>query len=162
MDRKTSIDLLNRAVGDELQAVHQYMYWHFHLEDQGLMPLAELFRRTAVEEMGHVAKLAERILFLKGDVVMAAAGPVETITDPEKILAMAAKMEDDSSKDYNSWAKICGEHEDAVTKQFFEQLVADEEGHFDVFDKQMEHIKRYGPSYLALQSFQSTPQEPPA
>ncbi|MGB9625926.1 MAG: bacterioferritin, partial [Phycisphaerae bacterium] len=29
MDRKKSIELLNKAVADELQAVHQYMYWHF-------------------------------------------------------------------------------------------------------------------------------------
>jgi hypothetical protein len=29
MDAKKSIDLLNKSVADELQAVHQYMYWHF-------------------------------------------------------------------------------------------------------------------------------------
>lgn len=29
-----SIELLNKAVGDELSAVHQYMYFHFHCEDQ--------------------------------------------------------------------------------------------------------------------------------
>ncbi len=25
----TSIELLNKAIGDELTAVHQYMYFHF-------------------------------------------------------------------------------------------------------------------------------------
>jgi len=75
MNRTHSIELLNVAVGDELQAVHQYMYFHFHLTDQGFEPLAVLFKRTAIEEMGHVEALAERILFLKGDVKMQAAGP---------------------------------------------------------------------------------------
>ncbi|MFW5846384.1 MAG: bacterioferritin [Planctomycetota bacterium] len=158
MDKAASIELLNKAVADELQAIHQYLYWHFHLEDQGLMPLAQLFRRTAVEEMGHVAHLAERILFLKGDVDMAAAGPVERITDPQEILTKAAAMEDGSAADYNAFAAQCAEHKDSATKQIFEGLVADEERHFDAFDTQVEHVKRYGPSYLALQSFQADQQ----
>ena len=76
MDKKTSIELLNKGAADELQAVQQYMYWHFHLDDQGFGPLAMLFKRIAIEEMGHVGRLAERILFLKGDVEMVLAGPV--------------------------------------------------------------------------------------
>jgi hypothetical protein len=31
--------------------------------------------------------------------------------------------------------------------------VTDEERHFDAFEKQFENIKRFGASYLALQSF---------
>ena len=84
-----SIELLNRAVADELAAVHQYMYFHFHLDDQGFGPLAMLFKQTAIEEMRHVEVLAERILFLKGDVEMVPAGPVEQITDPQKMLLKA-------------------------------------------------------------------------
>ena len=34
--KQKSIDLLNKAVADELSAVHQYMYFHFHCDDQGL------------------------------------------------------------------------------------------------------------------------------
>ena len=37
--------------------------------------------------------------------------------------------------------------------QIFEHLVGDEEGHEDQFEKQLDNIKRFGPSYLALQSF---------
>lgn len=54
-----SIELLNKAVGDELHAVHQYMYFHFHLEDQGFELLSGLFFRTAIEEMGHIERCAE-------------------------------------------------------------------------------------------------------
>jgi bacterioferritin len=91
MDANKSIELLNRAVGDELQAVHQYMYWHFHLDDQGFAPLASLLKRTAIMEMGHVEDLAERILFLKGDVRMTVPGPVLTITEPAEILKKAGR-----------------------------------------------------------------------
>ena len=153
MDKQKSIDLLNHAVGDELQAIHQYMYFHFHLDDQGFGPLAMLFKRTAIEEMGHVERLAERILFLKGDVVMEASAPVETLTDPEKMVQKAASMEEQSAIDYNKSALSCSANSDSATKQIFEGLVADEERHFEQFDQQLENIKRFGPNYLALQSF---------
>lgn len=154
MDAQKSIALLNDAVADELQAVHQYMYWHFHLDDQAFGPLAGLLKRTAIVEMGHVEKLAERILFLKGDVKMAVAAPVEPIREPAEILARAAAMEQQSARDYNQAALACAANADSVSKQIFEALVADEEGHFDTFDKQLDNIKRFGPSYLALQSFE--------
>ena len=59
--KEKSIELLNKAVADELTAVHQYMYFHFHCDDQGFDLLANLFRRTAIEEMMHV----ENALILK-------------------------------------------------------------------------------------------------
>ncbi len=158
MDKAKSIRLLNAAVADELQAVHQYMYFHFHLDDQGLGPLSALFKRIAIQEMGHVERLAERILFLKGDVDMKTAGDVERLLDPEKMLAKAAEMEESSAKSYNEAAMECGANADSVSKQMFEQLVQDEELHYDEFDKQLDNIKRFGPSYLALQSFNRTPE----
>jgi len=153
MDRQKSIDLLNTAVADELHAVHQYMYFHFHLDDLGFGPLATLFKMTAIEEMRHVELLAERILFLKGDVEMAVAAEVQKISDPEQMLHTAADMEQHSAADYNRAALACSENADSASKQIFESLVNDEERHFDQYDKQLDNIKRFGVSYLALQSF---------
>ena len=159
MDKTRSVELLNCAVADELHAVHQYMYFHFHLDDQGFGPLSTLFKRIAIEEMGHVERLAERVLFLKGDVAMRVAGEVERITEPEGMLAKAAQMEEGSAQAYNAAAVQCGANADSVSKQMFEQLVQDEERHFGEFDKQLDNIKRFGPNYLALQSFSQAPQE---
>jgi len=153
MEKAKSIHLLNKAVADELQAVHQYMYFHFHLDDQGFKPLSQLFKRIAIQEMGHVEALAERILFLKGDVEMVAAGPVEKILEPEAILVKVMAMEEDGVRTYNQAAQECAANADAATKQLFERLVGDEEGHFDQYEKQHDNIKRFGLSYLALQSF---------
>ena len=161
MDRTKSIELLNRAVADELAAVHQYMYFHFHLDDQGFSPLALLFKRTAIEEMMHIERLAERVLFLKGEVELVPSVPVEKITDPEKVLAKAVAMEGQSIADYNESAKVCATHSDAQSKQLFESLIADEERHQDQYEKQMDNIRRFGPSYLALQAM-SAPADAPA
>lgn len=154
MDRTKSIELLNKGVADELQAVLQYMYWHMHLDDQGFKPLAALFKRVAIMEMLHVEHFAERILFLDGEIDMTPRGPVETITEPEAILKRAAEMEKEAVEDYNRFALKCHEHADAGTRQLFEQQIKDEEGHFDLFDQQLDNLKRFGPNYLALQSFE--------
>lgn len=153
MNREHSIALLNQAVADELAAVHQYMYFHIHLDDQGFAPLAALFKQTAIQEMGHVEALSERILFLKGDAELTAARGVDKITEPVQMLAKAMAMEEGTARDYNLWALECGKNADAASKQLFEKLIQDEEGHFDAFEKQHDNIKRFGPNYLALQSF---------
>jgi bacterioferritin len=151
---KKSIELLNKAVADELYAVHQYMYFHFHCDDQGLDLLANLFKRTAIEEMLHVERLAERILFLKGEVEVAAGGTVKKKPKVKDMLEMAAKMETESAADYNRWANECAANADSATKKLFEELVLDEERHFDQYDTELGHLAEYGDSYLALQSIE--------
>jgi bacterioferritin len=115
-----SIELLNTAIADEIAAIHQYMYFHFRLDDLGYAPLANLLKMTAIEEMQHAEMIAERILFLGGEVA------------------------------------------DSGTKKLFEELVAAEEGHWDQFDRQSEHVQRFGEQYLALQGFQGDSGEEPA
>lgn len=149
-----SVVLLNEAVADELQAVHQYMYWHFHCDDQGFDLLAGLFKRTAIEEMLHIERLAERILFLKGEVEMEAAAPVQKITDVHKMLETAAGMEEKSALDYNRMANECAQNADSQSKMLFESLVADEERHFDQYDTELDNLGRFGKDYLALQSIE--------
>lgn len=152
--KEKSIELLNKAIADELSAVHQYMYFHFHCDDQGYDLLSNLFKRTAIEEMIHVEKLAERILFLKGEVEMNAADEVKKIHDVKMMLEMATEMETGSAIDYNKWANECSANADSVSKKLFEALVEDEERHFDQFDKEMENLIKFGDNYLALQSIE--------
>ena len=148
-----SINILNQAIADELTAIHQYMYFHFHCDDQGYEPLAAMFKKTAIEEMMHAERLGERILFLKGDVEMKPSREVEKVNEVPDMLAKAMEMEQMSVQDYNRFALECSANADSASKQVFETLVGEEEGHFDEFDKQLDNIKRFGPSYLALQSF---------
>jgi len=149
-----SVELLNRAIADELSAVHQYMYFHFHCDDQGYDLLAGLFRRTAIEEMLHIERIAERALFLKGEVEIKASAEVEKIHDVRKMLEKAAKMEELSQMDYNRWANECGANADSASKRLFEDLVVDEERHGDQYLTEMENMDKFGDRYLALQSIE--------
>ena len=151
-----SIELLNKAVADELSAVHQYMYFHFHCEDQSYDLLAGLFMKTAIEEMGHIEKCAERILFLGGDVEMSASHEVEKVQDVKKMLEKARAMEEESAKDYNLWANECSANADAGTRKIFEDLVTDEERHYNQYDNEVQNIEKYGERYLALQSIEGS------
>ena len=149
-----SIVLLNQAVAEEITALHQYMYFHFHCDDQGYDLLAGLFKKIAIEEMMHVEDLAERILFLGGDVEMKASQDVRKMTDVVEMLQLARSMEEQSALDYNRWANECSANADSVSKKLFEQLVADEERHYDNYDDEIENINRFGKEYLALQSIE--------
>lgn len=149
-----SIELLNMAVADELSAVHQYMYFHFHLDDLGYDLLSSMFKRIAIQEMGHVEVLSERILFLKGEVEMVTADPVVKIYDVAEMLNKAALMEETSAKEYNEWANVCAANADSATKKIFEQLVTEEEIHYDQFDTALDHLNKFGERYLSLQSIE--------
>jgi bacterioferritin len=152
--REKSIELLNKAAADELAAIHQYMYFHFHCDDQGYDLLAALFKRTAIEEMTHVERYAERILFLKGDVAMNPSGPVKPIQDVTEMLKTATAMEQQSIEDYNQWALECAAAADAISKQLFESVIADEERHYDQYDTELGNLEKFGEKYLVLQSIE--------
>ena len=151
---ENSIKLLNQAVGDEITALHQYMYFHFHCDDQGYDLLAGLFKRTAIEEMLHVEQLAERILCLGGDVAMKSSSEVSPVIEVNEMLIMARQMEINSARDYNLWANECSANADSVSKKLFEALVVDEERHYDQYDVEMGNLKKFGINYLALQSIE--------
>jgi bacterioferritin len=149
-----SIELLNKAVADELSAVHQYMYFHFRCDDMGYDPLSNLFKQTAIQEMIHVERLSERILFLKGEIEMKSSSLVKKIHDVKEMLETSRQMEKESAHDYNLWANECASNADSVTKKLFEDLVMDEEHHFDQYDTELENLAKFGNEYLALQSIE--------
>jgi bacterioferritin len=153
MHEKSQV-VLNKAVGDELSAVHQYMYFHFHCDDQGYDLLAALFKKTAIEEMLHIERLADRILFLGGDVELVAAHEVKKIHEVEKMLETARGMEESSVKLYNQFALECSANADSATKKLFEDLVLDEERHYDQYDNEIDAMEKFGDKYLALQSIE--------
>ena len=152
--REKSIELLNKAVAGEMTAIHQYMYFHFRLDDMGYDFLANQFKRTAISEMMHVEKLAERILFLKGEVEMGISGQVEKIHEVKQMLEKAESMEAETVKNYNIWARECAEALDSATKSVFEGLILEEENHQANFDTEMDNLNKFGDNYLALQSIE--------
>lgn len=151
---KKSIPLLNKALQEEVRALQQYMYFHFHCDDRGYDLLSKMFRQIAIQEMIHAERFAERILFLKGEVELKASKDVEKITDVSKMLEMATRLEEEAVEMYNNFAKQCAENGDSVTKALFENIIMEEENHYDQFDTEFDNLKDFGNNYLALQSIE--------
>lgn len=149
-----SITLLNKSIGDELSSVHQYMYFHFQCDNQGYDLLSALFKKTAIEEMLHIENIADRILFLKGDIELKASEEIKKIHHVKEMLDLVSHMERQAITDYNQRALECASHADSATRKLFETLVEDEERHYAQFDNELENMARYGENYLALQSIE--------
>ncbi len=146
-----SIELLNKAVAEENTASLQYMLFHFICEDKGYRPLALYFKKTAIEEMRHVETLAERILFLGGEVKMTLGKTVKNFDKVEEMLNYARQLEVQTIDNYSAWSKETGNLGDVATHKMFQDLVVEEEEHMDQFRLEMENVQELGEKYLALQ-----------
>jgi len=153
MDRKKSIELLNKAVSEELTAIHQYMYFHFVLDDMGLETLAGIFKKIAIDEMLHTERFAERILFLGGEIEMKPAKDIIHVREPKEILRIAMESENEAIDMYNDFALQCANNRDMGTKQIFENTILDEEKH-DIFETELNNLQKYGDSYLSQQAME--------
>lgn len=146
-----SVELLNNALAEENTASLQYMYFHFICEDRGYRPLAQYFKKTAIQEMKHAEEFAERILFLEGEVKMVLAKGVKHITDVTGMLDYSRELEKATIEDYNAWSRETSELGDAGTHKLFQDILVQEEDHMDQFRLEMENSQEFGKEYLALQ-----------
>lgn len=146
-----SVELLNNALAEENTASLQYMYFHFICEDRGYRPLAQYFKKTAIQEMKHAEEFAERILFLEGEVKMVLAKGVKHITDVTGMLDYSRELEKATIDDYNAWSRETSELGDAGTHKLFQDILVQEEDHMDQFRLEMENSQEFGKEYLALQ-----------
>ncbi len=142
------IYLLNQARSAELGAISQYMIHHYELEDQDFGKLAAKMKEIAIVEMKHAEKLAERILFLKGEPTSKPDVVPKKGQDIPDLLATDFALEAKAVKMYNEAAAICAAERDHKSKDLFEELIADEEGHLNIFENIKDHVDKLGAAYL--------------
>ena len=138
------IDYLNKALRHELTAVSQY-WLHYRLqEDWGLGSMAKKSREESIEEMEHADKLIERILFLGGHPNLQKLDPLRIGQTPKETLDCDLAAEIDARALYKEAREACNDAGDYVTMKLFEELMADEEGHIDFLETQLELHDRIG------------------
>ncbi len=143
------IDLLNQARSRELSAITQYMAQHYELEDTDYGKLGKKLKEIGIQEMKHAEALAERILFLNGTPTSKPDDTAKKGQKIEEMLTTDIALETQAIKMYNEAAVVCEQEKDQVSKQLFEKLLAEEEGHFDDFDNIKAHVEKMGSAYLA-------------
>jgi bacterioferritin len=148
-NREKVIEMLNEARASELTAILQYMAHHYELEDADFGGLARILKATAIAEMKHAEALAERILFLCGQPVTKPDQQVRRGMKIGDLLDADVALEEGAVVMYNHHAVACAEAGDQVSKDLFEKLLADEEGHLDEFQNLRDHVKELGAAFLA-------------
>jgi bacterioferritin len=143
------IDLLNKARARELTAISQYMSQHYELEDSDFGKLASKFKEVAITEMKHAEKLADRILFLKGEPTSKPDALAKKGEQIPQMLTTNMALEAGAMKMYNEAAMVCAAEKDQISKELLEELLKDEEGHFNYFENTKDHVDKLGAAYLA-------------
>ena len=143
------IERLNEALFLELGAVNQYWLHYRLLEDWGYTKLAEKERAESIEEMHHADKLIQRIIFLEGHPNLQTVAPLRIGQNVKEVLEADLAGEYDARTAYKASREICDKLGDYVSKELFDDLLADEEGHIDFLETQLAlldsiGIERYG------------------
>ena len=146
------IDLLNKGRSRELTAIAQYMSQHYELEDTDFGKLASKFKEIAITEMKHAEKLAERILFLQGEPTSKPDALPKKGQQIPQMMTTNMALETGAIKMYNEAAMVCAAEKDQISKELFEDLLKEEEDHFNYFDNTKDHIEELGAAYLATQT----------
>jgi len=138
------IERLNEALFLELGAVNQYWLHYRLLEDWGYTKLAKKERAESIEEMQHADKLVARIIFLEGHPNLQTLSPLRIGQNVREVLTADLAGEYDARTSYKASRDICHEAGDYVTMKLFEQLLADEEGHIDFLETQLDLLEKLG------------------
>lgn len=144
------IEYLNAALRSELTAVSQY-WLHYRLqEDWGFGRVAAKSREESIEEMHHADKLIERIIFLGGHPNLQKLDALRIGQNLRETLEADLAAEYDARTLYIEARKHCDSVGDYVSKNLFEELIADEEGHIDFLETQLELMAKIGEERYGL------------
>ena len=147
--RKKVITVLNKARAMELHAIYQYMNQHYNLDDMDYGDLAAKLKLIAIDEMRHAEMFAERIKELGGEPVSEHGQKVEKGQKVEQIFPFDAEQEDDTIDVYNQFLLVCRENGDSVSMKIFEDIIEEEQIHYNYFDNINSHIEKLGDTFLA-------------
>ena len=138
------IEYLNKALRSELTAVSQY-WLHYRLqEDWGFGRIADKSRAESIEEMHHADKLIARIIFLEGHPNLQKLDPLRIGQTLKETLEADLAGEHDARSLYIEARDHCEKVGDYVSKNLFEELIADEEGHIDYLETQIDLFGKLG------------------
>jgi len=128
----TLTDMLNQAIAREIQVSVQYMWQHVMAKGLESAEIADVFEDTAITEMKHAEKIAERLFYFD---VVPTTKPTH-ITVGGTVIAMLevdAKAEEEAIDLYKKIIKQAGSEGDTTTRLLFEGILAEEEDHHDTF-----------------------------
>jgi bacterioferritin len=146
------IAALNEALKEELTAINQYFLHAEMCENWHYKKLSDHIRKESIDEMRHAEALMERILFLDGAPNMTELMQINVGANVKAQLESDLTLEINAVAMYNRYVQLARDENDNASRELFERLLKDEEGHVDWLEAQLYQIKEIGyERYLSQQ-----------
>jgi len=128
------LEFLNKAIAQELQVSIQYMWQHVQVTGIDGATVEDTFRKTAIAEMKHAERLAERLDYLNG-VSTTKPDPIFVGGSLIEMLKQDEQDEEEAINIYKQAIQAAAEEGDYTTRRMLEEILAEEENHINTFGK---------------------------
>ncbi len=133
------LDMMNEAIARELQVSIQYMWQHVLWSGVKGFAVKDAFKKIAIQEMKHAERIAERLVYL-GGTPTTKPSTINVGKDLKEMLEQDVRDEEEAIKLYKEIVEVARKEGDIVTARMFEEILAEEEEHHDVFTTLLEDL----------------------
>jgi bacterioferritin len=131
------LDLLNQAIGRELQVSIQYIWQHVLWSGVDGLAVKDEFRSIGITEMKHAEAIAERLAYL-GGTPTTKPDPIFVGDTLKEMIERDTLDEEGAIELYKQIVAKSGDDGDVVTQHMFRGILSDEEEHHDTFTSLLE------------------------
>ncbi len=132
-------EMLNDAIAREIAVSIQYMWQHVQVMGVKAVAVQDLFKKTAITEMKHAEKIAERLWYLEG-IPTVKPGPIKVGESLKEFLELDTKAEEEAILLYKKIIEQANKEGDVTTSFIFKEILEDEEEHHDLFTTMLEEV----------------------
>jgi bacterioferritin len=132
-------EMLNKAIAREIQVSVQYMWQHVQAMGVRGVAIQDKFKQTAIAEMKHAEKIAERLWYLGGTPTTKPSA-IEVGKTLKEFLELDTKAEVEAIEMYRQIIEMANKEKDVTTAFMFKEILDDEEEHHDLFTTMLEEV----------------------
>jgi bacterioferritin len=132
-------EMLNSAIARELQVSIQYMWQHVQVVGVKGIAVQDHFKKTAIVEMKHAEKIAERLWYLN-ETPTTKPNPINVGASLREFLELDVQAEEEAVVMYKEIIELAQREGDVTTAFIFKEILEEEEEHHDLFTTMLEEV----------------------